>query len=251
MNTKIRTVIVDNNPLCIQSLCMNLKKFIEIEIISTCTLVEEAKYIILKEQPDLLFLDVELPEQNGIELLEEIRHKIHSSICVIFCSTFTKYSIQAFRASAFDYLVKPYEKEELEYIISKVKNKIKNQDIDFEQSIRKFLSINKKFGIYTSKGVLLFNQYDILYFFKENRNWKIFTRNQNIYNLKSTTNSEDILLLSNSFFQISQKHIINIDYLYFIENNSLKCKFQDPFNQLDLPVTRRYYPKLKKALKIL
>ena len=80
----------------------------------TATTAELGKRHILKYQPDLVFLDVELPDMSGFDLLDDIRDDILPNLRVVFYTVYDKYILDALRASAFDYLLKPYLIEELE-----------------------------------------------------------------------------------------------------------------------------------------
>ena len=112
MTNTIKTIIVDDEINSIHNLEEDLKAYPEIEILDTITSSQKAKKSIIQYQPDLLFLDVEMPYINGIELLQEIRPYVRNSMRVIFYSAFDKYMLDALRASAFDYLLKPYQTNE-------------------------------------------------------------------------------------------------------------------------------------------
>lgn len=120
MTNTIKTIIVDDEINSIHNLEEDLKAYPEIEILDTITSSQKAKKSIIQYQPDLLFLDVEMPYINGIELLQEIRPYVRNNMRVIFYSAFDKYMLDALRASAFDYLLKPYQTNELKQIVERI-----------------------------------------------------------------------------------------------------------------------------------
>ncbi|MDR0505562.1 MAG: response regulator transcription factor [Dysgonamonadaceae bacterium] len=248
----ITTIIVDDEPSCIKALCDDLQQYPEIEIIETIAEVEKARKAILKQQPQLLFLDVEMPYKNGIQLLHEISYALHSNICVVFYSAYDKYLIDALRVSAFDYLLKPYLPEELEQIIERVKNKIRNQSSDFEKSIRRLLSADREFALQTIKGLIILKRSKILYFqyYSDLRYWQIVLTDNQAYRLRVDITARDIMNISLSFHQINKNIIINIDYLASIDSD-YNCRFYPPFEHLDFIISRRYYINLKKILEII
>lgn len=253
MNAPITTIIVDDQAGCIESLSRDLSRFPDIQIIETTTSSEKAKKILIKQQPDLLFLDVEMPKITGIELLNEIRSSIHSNLYVVFYSAFDKYMINALRASAFDYLLKPYQMEELSAIIERVRKEINMGQVNFEQSMRRLLSDDRKFALQTLKGLLLLRRSDILYFqyINETRCWQMMLTDFSIHRLRLSTTAKEILSISISFLQISQDIILNVDYLLSIENKTLQCVLYPPFTELDIKVSKRYYSKIKEVLEII
>jgi two-component system LytT family response regulator len=255
MDKPITTLIVDDEQACIKTLCADLKQYSEIEIIETLTSTEKAKKAILKQQPQLLFLDVEMPKMNGLELLKEISSLLHSDMCVVFYSAFDKYMIDALRVSAFDFLQKPYLPEELQQIIERVKEKINipSQEINLEQSISRLISGDRKFAIQTIKGLLILHHSQVHYFqyFKDCRCWQIILTNGKTIRLRVNTTAKEILNINASFFQVRQEYIINIDYLASIENGSHRCIFYPPYHTVDIKITLPYYSKLKDALAII
>lgn len=253
MSASITAIIVDDEPACIKSLYDDLLSYPDIRVTETTTSAEKAKKIIIKQQPDVIFLDVEMPKTSGIGLLNDIRSFMHPNACVVFYSAFDKYLIDALRASAFDYLLKPYMQEELGDIISRIKNKFEMGRVGFEQSMRRLLADDRKFALQTMTGLLLLRSSEILYFqFIENtRCWQMTRTDMSVHKLRLSTTAKDLLSISISFVQICQNCILNIEYVSSIENKTLRCILYPPFNQLNLCASRRCYSKIKEVLEIL
>lgn len=253
MTTNITTIVVDDEPNAIRNLVDDLTAYPEITILDTQTSSQKAKKSIIQYQPDLLFLDIELPTTNGIELLQEIRPYIYHNMHVVFYTAFDKYMIDALRASAFDYLLKPYQTEELRQIIERVKREKNNDPVNFEQAMHQLLSKDCKFAVQTVNNLLLLRDSEILYFqySNENRCWNMILTNMKQHRLKLSTKARDILNLHSSFIRINTDCILNIDYLSSIENSTLRCSLYAPFNNLELTASRRHYSKIKETLKLL
>ena len=251
--TVITTMIVDDEPACIQSLAKDLALFPEIKIIETTTSADKARKAIIKQQPDLLFLDVEMPHKSGIELLQEIRSAVHPGLCVVFYSAFDRYMIDALRASAFDYLLKPYQPEELSYIVDRIKSHMELHQLNFEQSMRRLLSDDRKFAIQTITGLLLMKRSDVFcfQFVDESRCWQMILQDRSVYKLRMSTTAKELLNISSSFVQMSQSCILNVDYLISIENKTLRCILYPPFQDMEINVSRRCYSKIRDILEII
>jgi two-component system LytT family response regulator len=106
---KIKAVIIDDEELARQDLAILLKDFPAIEIIGEADHAVAAKSLIEKTDPDLIFLDVQMPDQSGFELLKNI----HTDAGIIFVTAYDDYAIRAFEVNAQDYLLKPVNKERL------------------------------------------------------------------------------------------------------------------------------------------
>ena len=253
MANTIKTIIVDDEINSIQNLEDDLKTYPEIEILDTFTSSQKAKKSIIQYQPDLLFLDVEMPYINGIELLQEIRPYVRNNMRVIFYSAFDKYMLDALRASAFDYLLKPYQTNELKQIVERIKREKSNNSINFDQAMRQLLSNDCKFAVQTISRLLLLRRSEILYFqySDETRCWQMTLTNMEQYRLRLSTKAKDILNFCPSFIRANTDYILNIDYLSSVENNTLRCILYAPFNHLEISASRRHYSKIKEALNFL
>lgn len=135
MQDKIKVVIVDDEPQSIHKLQDDLATLVDFEVIATSSSAVSAKNLVMSMQPDVLFLDVEMPGQTGLEVLQSLREEMPMELIVVFYSAFDKYMIEALRASAFDFLLKPYQQEELELIVGRIRQKMKDgKDGDEKES---------------------------------------------------------------------------------------------------------------------
>jgi two-component system, LytTR family, response regulator len=122
---KIRTVIVDDEPHAREGIRIRLQKYPNIDIIQECSSGTEAVSVIDKLHPDLVFLDIQMPEMNGFEVLKSITAVLLPII--IFVTAYDKYAIQAFECHAVDYLLKPINenrfKEALRVALAEVRHR--------------------------------------------------------------------------------------------------------------------------------
>ena len=132
---KYKVVIVDDDDVALENLSFELWKDARFSLEGTARNGRKGKKLIMKVQPDLLFLDVEMPDMTGLELLQEIRDYVSWNMRVVFYTAYDKYMIQAIREAAFDYLLKPFRFEDLEECIRKVRLKVHKADTPLEEQI--------------------------------------------------------------------------------------------------------------------
>jgi len=251
-----KVIIVDDNAKCIQQLCDDLLSFPEVEVAATFHSPEEALINIVSIQPDMLFLDVEMPEMTGLELLKRLQPRLRPDIKVVFYTAHNKYLKEALRASAFDYLQKPYMFDELKTIMDRYRlDKPKNIDT-FDQSFNKLLRQDKNtFAIQAFTGLMLVNCEKILLFQYDagTRIWQMMLTDHigKYYKLRTSTKADELLAISKVFVQISQECIVNMNYVQSIENGTLQCLFCPPFDGVERTVTRLYFKKMRDMLDII
>jgi len=122
----IRTLIVDDEPLARSNLLLLLREDPEIEIIGESGSGMEAITEIHKSKPDLLFLDVQMPECDGFDVLEFLGKDVPSA--VIFVTAYDQYALRAFEAGALDYLLKPFDNARFGLALARAKEKIARRD---------------------------------------------------------------------------------------------------------------------------
>jgi two-component system LytT family response regulator len=119
---KIRTLVIDDEPLARTNLTVLLRHDPEIEIIAECGSGEEALAEIRRSEPDLVFLDVQMPECDGFDVLELLGG--NPPPAVIFVTAYDQYALRAFEAGALDYLLKPFDNARFELALRRAKERI-------------------------------------------------------------------------------------------------------------------------------
>ncbi|WP_417317585.1 LytR/AlgR family response regulator transcription factor [Emcibacter sp.] len=133
MTKKIRTLLVDDEPLALRGLQIRLEEFDDIELTATCANGREAIKAIRTEKPDLVFLDIQMPGFDGFAVVKSlIREELP---LIIFVTAYDNYAIQAFESHALDYLLKPVEEERLAQSIQRVREQLSDR-IAIEQNAR-------------------------------------------------------------------------------------------------------------------
>ena len=134
---KIRTLIVDDEPLAREGIRVLLNKDPDFEIVGACSNGTDAVRAIRRLAPDLLFLDVQMPEMDGFGVLQ----RLHDSEVpvVIFVTAFDEYAVNAFEVHALDYLLKPFDDERFDKALRRAKAQIQQQEA--QQLSQKLLSL--------------------------------------------------------------------------------------------------------------
>jgi two-component system LytT family response regulator len=120
--TRIRTLIVDDEPLARSNLSVLLRLDSEIEITGECGSGEEGLAEIRRAKPDLVFLDVQMPEWGGFDVLEQLGGNLPAA--VVFVTAYDQYALRAFEAGALDYLLKPFDDARFNRALARAKERI-------------------------------------------------------------------------------------------------------------------------------
>ena len=124
---KIRTVVVDDEPLARTNISVMLKHDPEIEIVRECGSGMEALSEIRDTKPDLVFLDVQMPECDGFDVLELLGRDLPPA--VVFVTAYDQYALRAFEAGALDYLLKPFDNDRFDRALGRAKERIARRDV--------------------------------------------------------------------------------------------------------------------------
>ena len=116
---RLRTVVVDDEAIARRRLCRLLGQNPEIDLIAECCEGREAVQVLLESEVDLLFLDVQMPEMDGFQVLRAV--PAERTPVIVFVTAYDKYAIEAFEASATDYLLKPFHEERFAKALARAK----------------------------------------------------------------------------------------------------------------------------------
>lgn len=243
---RYKVAIVDDDELSLDNLAFGLQKFEDFHVEGTARNGASGKKLIAKVHPDLLFLDVELPDMRGMDLLDSIRESLTWDMKVFFYTAYDKYMVSAIRQSAFDYLLKPFEEEELELIISRFMKRIEleRKAVSFPSAL---VNTSQTFMVFTpTNDMRALRPAEIGYFryCSERKQWEVVLSGQAPLPLKKSTTAEQIVKYAPCFVQIHQSFIINIDYLMIIKDS--KCVLYPPFeNVSELLVSKKFKKELQ------
>lgn len=243
----MKCLIIDDERLARKELQSLLSEYSEIEVVGECANADEALEAIENIQPDLIFLDIQMPGQNGFELLESLDYMPR----VIFVTAYDEYALRAFEVNALDYILKPVDESRLEETINKI---LKQSDTDvLAQGITADGGVSLKLDdqIFLKDGdkCWFVTLRDIRYFESEGNYIRVFFENFKPLILKSLNNLEK-RLNEKDFFRINRKYIVNLKEVIHIEpwfNGGLQIKLK---SGTTLEVSRRQASRFKELLSL-
>ena len=252
MKSVFKVVVIDDDELAVDNLRFELKAYPRFSIEGVAKNGASGKKLIFKTMPDLVFLDMELPDMRGSELLNLLRNDITWNMQVIFYTAFNKYMLDAIRGSAFDYLLKPVDKNELSAMLKRFSDKNSEQQVQsvpFHIQLRSISTLEQTIIIPSATNDLQFMRPENIGYFKYNsgrKQWEVFLNNGALPTvLRKNITAGQILNCSAAFIQIHQSYIININYLIMIKDK--KCILYPPFDQVyDLQISKLYLKKLQE-----
>ncbi len=212
----IRTIIIEDEPMSRDMLTLMLKRYsADIEIIDTCSNPTDGIESIAKHQPDLVFLDIQMPKMNGFDMLKKIGR---INFEVIFTTAFDQYAINAIRISALDYLLKPVDDEDLAIAIEKCKQRLmhKNPTQQFENLFNNLTNKNpldKTIALSATDGISFIKMSDILRVEANGRYAKFYLLNKETILVSKTLGDFEEVLSANQFFRIHDSAIINLNHI--------------------------------------
>ena len=235
MNTetkKIRTLIVDDEPLARRTIRDLLQNDSEIEIIGECGSGHEAVEFLRRQPPDILILDIQMPGMNGFEVLARIDHGRIPAI--VFITAFDQYALKAFEVHAMDYLLKPFTDERFRETMRQAKSHVELREINrLSQSLRDLLneyagaekgglvkrkSYLTRFMIKTGSRVVFVNASDVDWITADNYYIKLHVNGKS-HLLRISMNELEEKLDPKRFLRIHRSTIINFDRVKELHQN--------------------------------
>lgn len=239
----IKAIIVDDERLARQELRNLLSSFNNIEVITECQNAQEAVEQIGKLQPDLVFLDIQMPGKNGFQVLEELERVPQ----VIFVTAYDEYALQAFEVSALDYLVKPVDQERLSEALKRVGDRHEERQPSTENTSK--LSETDQVFVKDGEKCWFVQLRDVRLFESEGNYVKVHFENNRPMILRSL-NTLDQRLDDRIFFRANRKHIINLKWVERTENwfnGGLRVTLR---GGEQIEISRRQAAKLKEMMSL-
>lgn len=248
MNT-IRTIIIDDEPLARDLICLYLKDYPSFEIIAECINGFEGLKAIQDLKPDVVFLDIEMPKVTGLEMLE----LLEQPPVVVFTTAYQEYAIKAFELNALDYLLKPFSKDRFRKSIDKISERLESKTQDADK-IKEFikeppLPLGKldRIVVKTINSIKVIPVNEIKYLETQDDYVMIYTHEGKF--LKQQTMKYFEQSLDSTFFiRIHRSYLINIREILRIEPYEKNAHQIILKGNIALPISRNGYGLLKEKL---
>ena len=241
----MRALIVDDERLARKELMKLLEDHSGIEVVGEAANPEEATQLVNDLNPDLLFLDIQMPGKTGFQLLEEL----DSVPLVVFTTAYDEFAMTAFEVNALDYLLKPIQPERLAETVSKIAEKERSKQSAVKLVGEKKLGLNDQVFVKDGDRCWFVSLTNIRLFESDGNYIKVYF-DTNRPMIHKSLNALDEKLDERAFFRASRKHIINLSWVEGIEpwfNGGLMVKLKGGDK---VEVSRRQAAKFKDMMSL-
>lgn len=212
----IKCVLVDDERNALEMMEWLLKTYCpQVSIAAMCNTAEEGIEAIKKYQPDVVFLDIEMPRMNGFDMLEQLKD---NSFEIVFCTAYDQFAIKAFKYSALHYLLKPIDPEELKATVQRVEEKktipTREQFALLLQNMNQSPRMNKtRIALTTNDGLMFVATDEIIYCRAEgNYSNVILTEGKKVL-VSKVLKDLDETLAGPDFYRVHSSFLININHI--------------------------------------
>ncbi len=247
MNTTC--LIIDDEKLARELLREYLEAFPQIEIVGECNKGSDAVEEINKLEPDLIFLDVQMPGMNGFDVLDEIVHEPY----VIFTTAYDQYAIKAFERNAIDYLLKPLDQERFKLAVERALQRKKMEAGNLEDLLsgmhKPVPRASYDSHIFVQKSEKLFNlPVEEIIYLEASGDYTVISTKSDQFVSSSGIGKLEELMNPDTFIRVHRSTIVNLKFLKEIErhfNGGMIVKMQ---NAKTFPVSRTYAKMIRKKV---
>ncbi|MEO9003615.1 MAG: LytTR family DNA-binding domain-containing protein [Ginsengibacter sp.] len=225
-----KALIIDDEQVAVNVMRLMIERYLpEISAVKSATNSMEALQFINEFQPDIVFLDIEMPYQNGFELLKSVSEITFDTV---FTTAYDKYAIQAIKFSALDYLLKPIDADELRETFNRFMQKSAlnlNKDLAIKNLLDNLQHVNKachKLALPTNNGLQFFLPRDIIRCEGMSNYTKFYLSNYHPILTSRTIKEYEDILIPHKFIRVHKSHLINAEFIsgYAQQMNNLILK---------------------------
>ncbi|WP_226585356.1 LytR/AlgR family response regulator transcription factor [Halobacillus litoralis] len=244
MNKQISVLIVDDERFSREELQYLLKAFNHMNIVGEAGSGDEAVMKTIQLQPDVLFLDVEMPKMDGLAVAKAVK-ELKKVPEIVFATAYPDFAVEAFRHQAIDYLLKPFDEEQLAETVERIEEKFHFKKEPVSKGITP-----SKLAVEVEDTIEYLEPGEIVYVYREGRVTKIVGRNK-VYITRDALKDVENRLKGFSFFRIHKSYLVNLDYIYRLTpwfNGAYQLELQGMEEKLS--VSRNYVKDLRKELEL-
>lgn len=243
MSSMIKVVVVDDERYSREELKHLLNEFPFVEIIGEADSGESALIICMQQQPDVVFLDIEMPKMNGLEVAKNLRELKHMPY-IVFATAYPNFAVEAFRYEAVDYLLKPFDEEQLIDTMTRLQKLLLKPADEIQ------IAPSTRLAVELENEIHYIDPHAILYISRDERVSRIFTKDQPFESKMALKDLEE-RLKSYPFFRIHKSYLVNLNYVQKLIpwfNGAYLLELMD--SEEKLSVSRNYVKALRKRLEL-
>ncbi|MEK3980438.1 LytTR family DNA-binding domain-containing protein [Psychrobacillus sp. FSL K6-2836] len=235
-----KTIIIDDERFSREELSFLLSTYKEIEIIAEADSAESGLILVAKNEPDIVFVDIEMTGMNGIDFAK-ITKQMKKSPIIIFATAFPNYALDAFETNAFDYLLKPFEKKRLDETIARI-------HLATKPSVSPFVTL--KLAVHEDDRIIYIEPNSILYISRNDRDTVIRTAKRE-FTSKYTLKELEEKLTGHHFFRTHKSFLVNIHQIVEVSTWSSSI-YHVRVNGISeqIPLSRNYVKELRELLEM-
>ncbi|WP_413375441.1 LytR/AlgR family response regulator transcription factor [Alkalihalobacillus sp. 1P02AB] len=241
----IRTLIVDDEKYSREELIFLLQAYSEIEIIGQASTGHEAVAKIIELQPELLFLDIEMPGMTGTEVASVLK-EMQSPPYVIFATAYPQFAVEAFQVQAKGYLLKPIDESQLTETIEH----IKTLKLSTTGQLETTEVSQGKLAVETEGSIIFLAPEQIQFVYRDDKSTKVVT-SEHSYETKMTLKELEARLTPFSFFRVHKSYLVNTSYITGMNpwfNGAYQLQLRGSTEQI--PVSRNYVKPLRAKIEL-
>jgi two-component system response regulator LytT len=239
----IRTLIVDDELYTRDELRHLLQTYSSIQVVGEAESGEAAVMKAIQLQPDVVFLDVEMPRMNGMEAAKALM-ELKKVPLVVFATAYPQFAVEAFRYDAVDYLLKPYDEDQLKETVLRIEKKLRaSLDGDSARPAGKL-------GVEAEGEIYYLEPKDILYIYRDDKITRLVAKSGE-YEIKTPLKDLESRLQSYGFFRIHKSYLVNLEYITRMTpwfNGAFQLQVEGREEMLS--VSRNYVKNLRMRLEI-
>lgn len=248
-------LIVDDEPLARSELTFLLNQCPEVNSVEQADSIEECFRQMNQQMPDVLFLDIHLSDENGLDLAKKI-NQVPNAPFIIFATAFDQHAIEAFNLNAVDYILKPFEFKRIQQAVTKAQEtltktsalQVLNQQ-QTSQAAPSTEALKDLLPVSVEDKVFFVPIADIYYLEAQNKKLLIHTLDH-IFETNDTLISLEKTLTSPNFLRIHRSYLVNLDYIKEMEPWFNQTMLLTMRNDEKIPVSRSYVKGFKHRLKL-
>ena len=261
MSSPLRVMVVDDEQLARDELCYQLEQLAEVEVVAQAGNGLEALSAADRHEPDLVFLDIQMPGLSGFEVARRLLEREQQSPALVFVTAFDQHAIEAFEVNAVDYLLKPVDAGRLEQALARARQRLGSERTGFPvndqlERIVKMMATRQirrdQVAIKVGDRFLLVQAEEIIYASLADESINIVTGQVSGTSNYRTLDELQTRLDPDVFWRVHRSHLVNINRIkeivpWFSRNYILRMK---DAKGTEIPVSRSQTKRLREYLKL-